>query len=167
MLNCAPSLRVHSLQAATKQILLSILYLPNHLTNSTEANNKMGARILPLIILLVVVAIIAVVGYIAYSIAQDVSKTTREKMEKKHLVFSKDGMKIGVKEVDFEKEHDRTQRCVYLTARTSYFIGLITDQLTSSVLVNIWNHTSFPAYKSRFWNMAGPAEDTSVEQRKP
>lgn len=105
----------------------------------------MSARILPLIILLVVVGIIAVVAYIAYSIAHDVSKTTRQKMEKRDLVFSKDGMKIGVKEVDFETENDRTQ----------------------SVLVNMWNHTSFPAYKSRFWNMAGPAQDTSVEQRKP
>lgn len=43
----------------------------------------------------------------------------------------------------------------------------ITDQLAYSVLVNIWNHTSFPAYKSRLWNMAGSPEDSSVEKRKP
>lgn len=91
----------------------------------------MSARILPLIILLVVVGIIAVVAYIAYSIAHDVSKTTRQKMEKRDLVFSKDGMKIGVKEVDFETENDRTQRCVHFIARASCFIGLITDQLAS------------------------------------
>lgn len=38
----------------------------------------------------------------------------------------------------------------------------------SSVLVNMWNHTSFPAYKSRLWNMAGSADDQDgAEKRKP
>lgn len=73
----------------------------------------MGFRsLIPLIILLVVVCILAFIGYVAYSIANDVGKTTREKMEKKHFVFGKDGMKIGVKEVDDEKVKDKHQRCV-------------------------------------------------------
>lgn len=77
----------------------------------------MGNRsLVPLIILVVVVGIVAFVGYVAYSIAQDVSKTTREKMEKKHMVFSRDGMKIGVKEIDAERENDRTQRCACFTS---------------------------------------------------
>ena len=38
----------------------------------------------------------------------------------------------------------------------------------SSVLVNMWNHTSFPAYKSRLWNMTGSTDDQDgAEKRKP
>ena len=73
----------------------------------------MGARnLVPLILLLVFVAVLAVVGYIVYSIVQDVSKNTREKMERKHMVFTKDGMKVQVKEIKDEAYKDRTQRFV-------------------------------------------------------
>lgn len=48
-----------------------------------------------------------------YSIVQDVSKNTREKMEKKHVVFSKEGMKVEVKEMQDEAYKDRTQRFVF------------------------------------------------------
>ncbi|KAI9929176.1 hypothetical protein AWENTII_001125 [Aspergillus wentii] len=102
------------------------------------------SNIIPLIILLVVVAILAFVGYIAYSIVQDVSRNTREKMENKHLMFTKDGMTVGVKELKDEDYKDRSQ----------------------SVLVNMWNHTSFPAYKSRLWNMTGSSDEQEVERRK-
>ncbi|KAJ5468091.1 hypothetical protein N7475_005843 [Penicillium sp. IBT 31633x] len=101
----------------------------------------MGARnLIPLILLLVFVAIIAAVGFVVYSIMQDVSKNTREKMERKNIAFTKDGMKVQVKEVRDEAYKDQTQ----------------------SVLVNMWNHTSFPAYKSRLWDMAG---SSSTEQK--
>ncbi|KAJ5723281.1 hypothetical protein N7488_001316 [Penicillium malachiteum] len=102
----------------------------------------------PLALLLLFVAVLAAVGYVAYSIVQDVSKNTREKMERKHVVFSKDGMKVEVKEIKDEEYKDRSQ----------------------SVLVNMWNHTSFPAYKSRLWDMTGSSgADTrsQAEQRKP
>ncbi|KAJ5773544.1 hypothetical protein N7457_008440 [Penicillium paradoxum] len=102
----------------------------------------MGARsIIPLILLLAFVAIVAAVGYVVYSIMQDVSKHTREKMERKNIAFTKDGMKVHVREVKDEAYKDQTQ----------------------SVFVNMWNHTSFPAYKSRLWDMAGPS---STEQKK-
>ncbi|PLB53032.1 hypothetical protein P170DRAFT_462830 [Aspergillus steynii IBT 23096] len=102
----------------------------------------MGARIIPLVILLVVVSVLAVIGYIAWSIAQEVTRTTRSKMEKKNVVWTRDGMKVGVKELKDEEYKDRSQ----------------------SVLVNMWNHTSFPAYKSRLWNMTGSADE--AEKRK-
>ncbi|KAJ6105621.1 hypothetical protein N7512_009138 [Penicillium capsulatum] len=71
----------------------------------------MGLRsLLPLILLLVFVAILAAVGYVVYSIVQDVGKTTREKMERKNVVFTKDGMKVEVKEIKDEAYKDRTQR---------------------------------------------------------
>lgn len=73
---------------------------------------KSKHNVLPLVLLLVFVAILAGVGYVAYAIVQDVSKNTREKMEKKNMVFSKDGMKVQVKEVKDEAYKDRTQRFV-------------------------------------------------------
>jgi hypothetical protein len=73
---------------------------------------KSKHNVLPLILLLVFVAILAGVGYVVYTIMQDVSKNTRAKMEKKNMVFSKDGMKVQVKEVKDEAYKDRTQRFV-------------------------------------------------------
>ncbi|GAQ04461.1 hypothetical protein ALT_1782 [Aspergillus lentulus] len=101
--------------------------------------------LIPLIILLVAVIIFSVIGYIAYSIAQEVGKNTRSKMEKKHVMLTRDGVKVGVKELSEEDYVDRSQ----------------------SILVNIWNHTSFPAYKSRLWNMTGSTAGTETEKRKP
>jgi hypothetical protein len=31
----------------------------------------------------------------------------------------------------------------------------------------MWNHTSFPAYKSRLWDMQGQEEKSGAEKRKP
>ncbi|KAJ5861549.1 uncharacterized protein N7529_008859 [Penicillium soppii] len=108
----------------------------------------MGARnIVPLILLLVFVGILAAVGYVVYSIVQDVSKNTREKMERKNIAFTKDGMKVQVREIKDEAYKDQTQ----------------------SVLVNMWNHTSFPAYKSRLWDMSGSSstdQKNGAEKRK-
>lgn len=69
--------------------------------------------LVPLVILLVVVAVFAVVGYIAYSIVQDVTKSTREKMEERNVMFTKDGMTVGVKELKDEDYRDRSQRLVF------------------------------------------------------
>ena len=69
-----------------------------------------GSNILPLILLLLFVAVLAVVGFVVYKIVQDVSKNTREKMERKHMVFTKDGMKVQVKEIKDEQNKDRTQK---------------------------------------------------------
>ncbi|CAI7648809.1 unnamed protein product [Penicillium bialowiezense] len=108
----------------------------------------MGARsIVPLILLLVFVGVLAAVGFVVYSIVQDVSKNTREKMERKNMTFTKDGMKVQVREIKDEAYKDQTQ----------------------SVLVNMWNHTSFPAYKSRLWDMTGSSstdQQNAAEKRK-
>ncbi|KAF3386777.1 hypothetical protein F1880_001137 [Penicillium rolfsii] len=104
-----------------------------------------GSNILPLILLLLFVAVLAFVGYVVYTIVQDVSKNTRAKMERKNIAFTKDGMKVQVREIQDEQYKDRTQ----------------------SVLVNMWNHTKFPAYKSRLWNMSGEKPGEGVDKRKP
>lgn len=66
-------------------------------------------------------------------------------MQKKNVVFTKDGMKVGVKEVKNESYVDATQ----------------------GFLVKAWNYSTWPAYKSRLWNKQTPAEGTKVEARKP
>lgn len=84
----------------------------------------MGARnLIPLILLLVFVGVIAAVGFVVYSIVQDVGKSTREKMERKNIAFTKDGMKVQVREVKDEAYKDRTQRCVL--SRSVPFLPLL------------------------------------------
>jgi len=123
------------------------------------------ASLLPLVILFVVIAVLVVVGFIVYSIVQEVTNTTREKMEKRNVMFTKDGMTVGVKELKEEDYVDRSQRLVPppLQSDEEMKAKLTLD----SILVNMWNHTSFPAYKSRLWNMAGKSEDQAVEKRRP
>jgi len=72
------------------------------------------ATLLPLIILVVVVAILAAIGFVVYSIAHDVGRHTRVKLERKNVSFSRDGMKVGVKEVTLEQQEDATQRYISL-----------------------------------------------------
>lgn len=88
------------------------------------------SKVVPLVVLFVVLIIAAFIGYVVYTIATDVAEKTSKKMEKKNIRFGKDGMKIGVKEVGNENYVDQTQ----------------------SLLVKAWNYSSWPAYKSRFWN---------------
>lgn len=66
--------------------------------------------LVPLIITFVLLAVAGVVGYVVYSIAMDVADKTSQKMEKKHMSLSKDGMKVGVKEISAEQVGDSTQR---------------------------------------------------------
>lgn len=74
-----------------------------------KAKGSTLGNLVPLIVLVLVLAILAAVGFVAYSIANDVSSETRKKMEKKNISFTKDGMKVGVKEVTREQQEDSTQ----------------------------------------------------------
>jgi hypothetical protein len=51
----------------------------------------------------------AFIGYLAYSVANDVSDKAAKRMEKKNIKFSKEGMKVGVKEISTEDVSDSTQ----------------------------------------------------------
>ena len=73
-----------------------------------------AGNLVPLLVLLVFVGVAAFIGYIAYSIATDVSDKTAKRMEKKNISFSKDGMKVGVKEISTEDISDSTQSSVAL-----------------------------------------------------
>lgn len=64
-------------------------------------------------------------------------------MESKNVVFTKEGLRVGVKEVRNESYVDKTQ----------------------GYLVKAWNLSTWPGYKSRYWNKEAPQADTKA--RKP
>lgn len=49
-----------------------------------------------------------------YLWTNDLANQGKKSMEKKNVMFTKDGMKVGVKEMSEEEVADRTQRCVFL-----------------------------------------------------
>ena len=77
-------------------------------------------KILPLIITLVVLAIAAFVGIVIYSIVNDVAENTSKKMEEKNVVFTKDGMKVGVRELKGEDFVGSTQKSVFFSFQISF-----------------------------------------------
>ncbi|MCJ1322290.1 hypothetical protein MMC15_007638 [Xylographa vitiligo] len=102
----------------------------------------MAHPVLSLILLVTVLGFFGFVGYIAYSIAQDVASKAAKKMEDKNIRFSKEGMKVGVREKDGREE----------------------DAQVQSLLFKAWNYSSWPAYKSRFWNKE---KKIPAQQRQP
>lgn len=118
-------------------------------------------RLYPLFILLFVLLILGTIFYITYSIIQDVKRNTRSKMEKKNVTFSRDGVTVGVKELKDEDYLDRSQRYIYIPFLNILYPLLVLKLIMCflfvySILVSMWNHTSFPAYKSRLWDMTKP-----------
>jgi len=105
-----------------------------------------SGNLVPLIILVVVLGVVAVVGFMAYSIAHEVGHKTRQRLERKNVSFSKDGMKVGVKHVSQEQQEDAAQ----------------------SVLTKVWNNAELPNYKSPVlgWGQ-GNKTPTPVEKRNP
>lgn len=79
-------------------------------SESEKMAKSVFGSLLPLIITFILLAIAGAIGYVVYSIAVDVADKTNQKMEKKNMSFSKDGMKVGVKEISAEQIGDSTQR---------------------------------------------------------
>ncbi|KAI3393538.1 hypothetical protein diail_4174 [Diaporthe ilicicola] len=69
-------------------------------------------QLVPLVIFFLVVAGFVFVGYHVYQSATKMSGNVSERMGKKNVVWTKDGLKVGVKHVESEKEVDATQRWV-------------------------------------------------------
>ncbi|PGH01307.1 hypothetical protein AJ79_07944 [Helicocarpus griseus UAMH5409] len=95
-------------------------------------------RLIPLLILFIVVGVLAVIGFVTWSIMMEVKAQTKKEMEKKHVTMSRDGMKVGYRELNDEQYKDISQ----------------------SVLVSIWNNRSLPAVKKRWW---GGSNDSDKE----
>lgn len=70
------------------------------------------SQVLPLVLLLLFLGGAAFVGYQIWLAVTQVEQSARDRMAKKNVVFTKDGMRVGVKHVEQEKYVDRTQSWV-------------------------------------------------------
>ena len=66
--------------------------------------------LVPLLILFIILLVAAFIGYIVYTIANDIADKTNKNLEKRHVTFTKDGMKVGLKQVKEEDYVAQTQR---------------------------------------------------------
>jgi len=101
------------------------------------------SKLLPVIILLVVLGGAAFVGYHLYLAFTQISSAAEKKMQSKNVVFTKDGLKVGVKEIKNENYVGKTQ----------------------NLFVKAWNLSTWPEYKSRLWNKQQDEKD--AKSRKP
>ena len=68
------------------------------------------SKVFPLLILLTFLLFAGAIGYVVYMIVTDIADKTSQKMEEKHITLSKDGMKVGIKELKEESYVGKTQR---------------------------------------------------------
>ncbi|RKF71105.1 hypothetical protein GcM3_108016 [Golovinomyces cichoracearum] len=76
---------------------------------SSTASRSSLSKILPLLVLLFAVVVFTFISYHLYLTIQKIFSTTSEKMQTKNIFFSKDGMKVGIKELKNEKYVDASQ----------------------------------------------------------
>ncbi|KAG6241219.1 hypothetical protein E4U25_006655 [Claviceps purpurea] len=69
-------------------------------------------KLVPLLIAIVLVSAIGWVLYQVYDSATKIRDTASERMGKKNVLFTKDGVRVGVKDVQNEKYVDKTQSWV-------------------------------------------------------
>ncbi|KAI1338098.1 hypothetical protein F5Y15DRAFT_417150 [Xylariaceae sp. FL0016] len=77
-----------------------------------EAKPSVISQLLPLVIFLLVLASSAWVCYQIYLSVTQIQQNASQKFAQKNVVFTKDGMKVGVKHVEQEKYVDATQSWV-------------------------------------------------------
>ncbi|KAI0012365.1 hypothetical protein F4779DRAFT_62311 [Xylariaceae sp. FL0662B] len=70
------------------------------------------SQVFPLLLLLVFLSGLAFVGYQIYLSVSKIRDDASRSMARKNVVFTKDGMKVGVKHVEEEKYVDATQSWV-------------------------------------------------------
>ncbi|KAG6095569.1 hypothetical protein E4U30_002235 [Claviceps sp. LM220 group G6] len=83
------------------------LFLPSVSLLSVRA-----IKLIPLLIAIVFVSAIGWVLYQVYDSATKIRDTASERMGKKNVLFTKDGVRVGVKDVQNEKYVDKTQSWV-------------------------------------------------------
>lgn len=69
-------------------------------------------QVLPLVIVVVILSIIGLVLYQVYLSVTKIRQSASERMGKKNVVFTKDGVRVGVKQIQNEKYVDTTQSWV-------------------------------------------------------
>lgn len=70
---------------------------------------KKFSQLLPLLLTVLVLAAFAWVAYHVYLSVSKMQGHVSQRMGKKNVVFTKDGLKVGVKHVENEREVDATQ----------------------------------------------------------
>ncbi|KAK7414141.1 hypothetical protein QQX98_007003 [Neonectria punicea] len=70
------------------------------------------SQVLPLLIVFAILAVGGWVGYQVYLSVAKIQETASERMGKKNVVFTKDGMRVGVKQMKNENYVDATQSWV-------------------------------------------------------
>lgn len=70
------------------------------------------SKVLPLVILLIVASVVSFVGYHIYLSARKIRAEAKSSMKKGNVVFTRSGVKVGVRHVEDEKYLDKTQRWV-------------------------------------------------------
>ncbi|KAM0551969.1 hypothetical protein ACHAPJ_008077 [Fusarium lateritium] len=71
------------------------------------------SQVLPLIIVFALLGVGGWVGYQVYISVAKMSDAASERMGKKNVVFTKDGVKVGVKQIKNENYVDATQSCTH------------------------------------------------------
>ena len=82
------------------------------LSQRGQQTDNPPSQILPLVITLGFLAGLAWVGYQVYLSVGKIQAQAKEQMGKKDVVFTKDGLRVGVKHVENEAYIDRTQSWV-------------------------------------------------------
>jgi CHASE3 domain sensor protein len=67
-------------------------------------------KFLGLIAFFVALFVLAGLAFVVYSIVNEVTDTTKKKMEKKNISLSKEGMQVKMKQRTAEQESDATQK---------------------------------------------------------
>ncbi|CAM1503675.1 Fc.00g012660.m01.CDS01 [Cosmosporella sp. VM-42] len=80
--------------------------------SSSKAQPSTVSQVLPLLIVFAILGVGGWVGYQVYLSVGKISETASERMGKKNVVFTKDGLKVGVKEIRNENYVDATQSWV-------------------------------------------------------
>jgi hypothetical protein len=70
------------------------------------------SKVFPLVVAIIFLAIAGYVGYQIYLSAQQIGNKASERMNKKNVVWTKDGVKVGVQHIQTEKYVDETQSWV-------------------------------------------------------
>ena len=65
---------------------------------------------LGLIVFFLVLCVLGGIAFVVYSIVNEVTNTTKQKMEKQNISFSKEGMQVKMKHRTAEQESDAAQK---------------------------------------------------------
>ncbi|KPM40202.1 hypothetical protein AK830_g6370 [Neonectria ditissima] len=80
--------------------------------STQPADLSRNSQVLPLLIVLAILAVGGWVGYQVYLSVAKIQETASERMGKKNVVFTKDGLRVGVKQMENENYVDATQSWV-------------------------------------------------------